>query len=247
MQTASAALIAFALIASSARASGLNVTPIQLRLSPQTTKAMLTLRNDGPETVRYQVSASSWNQTSRGELQLAPTSEVLFFPALFTLKPGEERNVRVGVGTPFGLVEKTYRVFVEELPPTERPAQPSSEVRVLTRVGVPVFLAPDRAVERRSIEGLGARGGRASFRVVNQGTVHFREDAVKLRGVDASGAVLFEREQRGWYVLAGGALDYGFELPKGCPGLAALVASVTADNGDRFEQRAPAEPSACAP
>ena len=122
MQTASAALIAFALIASSARASGLNVTPIQLRLSPQTTKAMLTLRNDGPETVRYQVSASSWNQTSRGELQLAPTSEVLFFPALFTLKPGEERNVRVGVGTPFGLVEKTYRVFVEELPPTERPA-----------------------------------------------------------------------------------------------------------------------------
>src|SRR5216683_3088539 len=186
---------------------------------------MLTLRNDGPDAVRYQVSATSWNQTSRGELQLAPTSEVLFFPALFTLKPGEERNVRVGVGTPFGLVEKTYRVFVE----------------------VPVFLAPARAVERRSIEGLGARGGRASFHAVNQGTVHFREDAVKLRGVDASGAVLFEREQRGWYVLAGGALDYDFELPKGCAGLAALVASVTADNGDRFEQRAPAEPSACAP
>jgi len=247
VQPSRAALIAVALTASSAGAGGLNVTPIQLVLSPQTTKAMLTLRNDGQETVRYQVSATSWNQNSRGELQLSPTSEVLFFPALFSLKPGEERNVRVGVGTPFGLVEKTYRVFVEELPPTERPAQPASEVRVLTRVGVPVFLAPARAVERRSIEGLGARGGRASFRVVNQGTVHFREDAVKLRGVDASGAVLFEREQRGWYVLAGGALDYGFELPKGCPGLAALVASVTADNGDRFEQRAPAEPSACAP
>ena len=120
MQIARAALIAVVLTASSARASGLNITPIQLRLSPQTTKAMLTLRNDGPETVRYQVSATSWNQTSRGVLQLAPTGEVLFFPALFTLKAGEERNVRVGVGTPFGLVEKTYRVFVEELPPTER-------------------------------------------------------------------------------------------------------------------------------
>jgi len=247
VQTARAALIAVALTASSARAGGLNVSPIQLLLSPQTTKAMLTLRNDGVETVRYQVSATSWNQNSKGELQLAPTNEVLFFPALFTLKPGEERNVRVGVGTPFGLVEKTYRVFVEELPPTARPAQPSSEVRVLTRVGVPVFLAPARAVERRTIEGLGARGGRASFRVSNQGTLHFREDAVKLRGLDAKGEVLFEREQRGWYVLAGGALDYEFELPKGCQGLAALLASVTADNGDRFEQRAPAEPSACAP
>ena len=246
MQTARAALIVL-FTAFSARAGGLNVTPIQLRLSPQTTKAMLTLRNDGAETLRYQVSATSWHQTPRGELQLAPTSEVLFFPALFTLKPGEERNVRVGVGTAFGPVEKTYRVFVEELPPTERPAQPSSEVRVLTRVGVPVFLAPERPVERRSIEGLGARGGRASFRVANLGTVHFREDAVKLRGLDESGAVLFEREQRGWYVLAGGSLDYEFELPKSCPGLAAFVASVTADNGDKFEQRAPAEPSACAP
>jgi hypothetical protein len=77
--------------------------------------------------------------------------------------------------------------------------------------------------------------------------VHFREDAVKLIGVDASGATVFEREQRGWYVLAGGALDYDFELPKSCPELAAVLASVTADNGDKFEQRAPAGPSACAP
>src|SRR5207253_10011104 len=144
------------------------------RLSPKSTKVRLTLRNDGAETVRYRVSATSWNQSSRGELQLSPTSEVLFFPALFSLRPGEERNVRVGVGTPFGLVEKTYRVFVEELPPTERPAQPSSEVRVLTRVGVPVFLQPLRAVERRSIEGLEARGGRASFRVAYRGPALFR-------------------------------------------------------------------------
>ncbi|HKC60215.1 MAG TPA: hypothetical protein VKB92_09025 [Myxococcales bacterium] len=52
MQPSRAALIAVALTASSAGAGGLNVTPIQLVLSPQTTKAMLTLRNDGQETVR---------------------------------------------------------------------------------------------------------------------------------------------------------------------------------------------------
>jgi len=244
---ARAALLALLVVTSSAHAGGLNVSPIQLQLSPRTTKAMLTLRNDGAETMRYQVSATSWNQTARAELQLSPTTEIVFFPALFSLKPGEERNVRIGVGTPFGLVEKTYRVFVEELPPTERPAQARSEVRVLTRVGVPVFLAPTRALDRRGIENLAARAGRASFRVSNQGTIHFREDVVQLRGLDGAGTVLFEREQRGWYVLAGGALDYDFELPKSCPGLATLVASVTAENGDKFEQRAPAEPSACAP
>jgi hypothetical protein len=68
-----------------------------------------------------------------------------------------------------------------------------------------------------------------------------------LRGLDAQGGVLFEREQRGWYVLAGGALDYDIELPKSCRGLAFVVASVIAENGDKFEQRAPAESSACAP
>jgi fimbrial chaperone protein len=247
MSAARAALLALLAFGSSARAGGLNVTPIQIHLSPQTTKAMLALRNDGAETMRYQVSATSWNQTPRAELQLAPTSEIVFFPGLFTLKPGEERNVRIGVGTPFGLVEKTYRVFVEELPPTERPAQASSEVRVLTRVGVPIFLAPTRALERRVIENLAAKGGRASFRVSNQGTVHFREDSVQLRGLDAPGNVLFEREQRGWYVLAGGSLDYDFELPKSCGRLAFVAAVVTAENGEKFEQRAPAEPSACAP
>jgi fimbrial chaperone protein len=247
MFAARAALLALLVIGTSARAGGLNVTPIQIHLSPQATKAMLTLRNDGAETVRYQVSATSWNQTTRAELQLSPTTEIVFFPGLFTLKPGEERNVRIGVGTPFGLVERTYRVFIEELPPTERPAQAASEVRVLTRVGVPVFLAPSRALERRTIENVSASRGRGSFRVSNQGTIHFREESVQLRGVDAAGKVLFEREQRGWYVLAGGSLDYDFELPKSCPGLAYVVAIVTAENGDKFEQRATAEPSACAP
>jgi fimbrial chaperone protein len=244
---ARAALLALLVTGSSARAGGLNVSPIQIRLSPQTTKAMLTLRNDSAETVRYQVSATSWNQTPRAELQLAPTNEIVFFPGLFTLKPGEERNVRIGVGTPFGLVEKTYRVFVEELPPTERAAQAVSEVRVLTRVGVPVFLSPSRALERRTIESVSASNGHGSFRVSNQGTVHFREDSVQLRGLDAAGSELFVREQRGWYVLAGGSLDYDFELPKSCPGLAALAATVVVENGDKFEQRAPAESSACVP
>jgi len=245
VRTARAALLVLG-VSCAARAGGLNVTPIQIHLSPSSTKAMLTLRNDGAEPVRYQVSATSWNQTSRGEMQLAPTTEVVFFPALFTLKPGEERNVRVGVGTPFGPVEKTYRVFVEELPPPEKPRS-ASQVRVLTRVGVPVFLAPSRAVERRTIDRLEARGGRASFRVVNDGTLHFRGDVVRLRGVDANGRRLFDREQRGWYVLAGGALEYRFDRPRDCAGLAAVVAEVSGENGDRFEQQAAAEPSACAP
>jgi fimbrial chaperone protein len=230
-----------------ARAGGLNVSPIQINLSPTLTKSLLVLRNDGNEAVRYQVSAHAWAQGPRGEMELSPTKDIVFLPALFALKPGEERNVRIGVATPFGNVEKTYRVFVEELPPAEKPSQPVSQVRVLTRVGVPVFLAPAQVLERRSIEGISVAHGLFHFKVTNGGTAHFREETVRVRGLDTTGKELFAREQRGWYVLAGGSLDYDVELPKECAGLATLVAQVITEKGESFEERLPAKAASCAP
>jgi len=230
-----------------ARAGGLNVSPIQINLSPVLTKSLLVLRNDGNEPVRYQVSAHAWTQGPKGEMQLSPTKDIIFLPALFSLKPGEERNVRIGVATPFGNIEKTYRIFVEELPPAEKPSQPASQVRVLTRVGVPVFLAPARVVEKHTIEGISLARGRFQFKVVNGGTAHFREETVRVRGLDATGKELFGREQRGWYVLAGGSLEYEIDLPKECAGLAELVAQVTTDKGESFEQRVQAKAASCAP
>src|SRR4051812_30928234 len=54
--------------AAPARAGGLNVSPIQINLSPTLTKSLLVLRNDGNEAVRYQVSAHAWSQGPRGEM-----------------------------------------------------------------------------------------------------------------------------------------------------------------------------------
>jgi fimbrial chaperone protein len=246
-RSARAALLLLILAGAAAHAGGLNVSPIHVRLAPDSTKALLTLRNDGDEVIRYQVSANAWAQGPEGEMQLGPTSDIVFFPALFQLKPGEERSVRIGVATPFGLLEKSYRLFVEELPPAEKPAQPVSQVRVLTRVGVPVFLAPTRAVEHRGIQELDLSHGRLRFKVVNDGTIHFREDAVRVRGVSAEGEELFAREKRGWYVLAGGSIAYAFELPPRCERLAAVVVQVTTDKGDAFEERLPAGAAGCGP
>jgi fimbrial chaperone protein len=246
-RAARAALLLLTSAGAAAHAGGLTVSPIFVQLSPGTTKGLLSLRNDGEETIRYQVTASSWAQGPDGEMQLGGTTDIVFFPALFQLKPGEERSVRIGVATQFGLLEKTYRVFVEELPPAEKPAQPVSQVRVLTRVGVPVFLAPVRAIEHRGIEELELSHGRLRFKVVNDGTVHFREDAVRVRGVSGESEELFARERRGWYVLAGGSIAYEFELPHKCDRLAAVLVQVTTDKGDAFEERLPAGAASCAP
>src|SRR2546430_9969166 len=127
-------------------AAGLNVSPVQVRLTPEESKALITLRNDGQGETRFQVSAKAWDEDAVKGMVLTPTQDVVFFPALFVLKAGEAKNVRVGVTVPFGTMERTYRVFIEELPPPEKPSTTSS-VRVLTRVGIPVFVAPVKALD----------------------------------------------------------------------------------------------------
>ena len=58
--------------------------------------------------------------------------------------PGEQRNIRIGTAAPPGASEKTFRIFIEELP---APAAGSSgglpgQVTIRTRLGIPIFLGP---------------------------------------------------------------------------------------------------------
>ena len=80
----------------SADAATFSVNPTQIFLTGKSGSALLTLRNDSSELLRFQLSAFSWQQSASGELQLGPTKDVVFFPALLSLKPGEERRVRIG-------------------------------------------------------------------------------------------------------------------------------------------------------
>src|SRR5687768_17676291 len=82
--------------ASGASAATFTVNPTQIFLSGKTTTALLTLRNDSEETLRFQLTAFGWQQTPAGEITLTPTQDVVFFPALLTLAPKEERRIRVG-------------------------------------------------------------------------------------------------------------------------------------------------------
>ena len=128
------AAIALAAVLSSVSpvfASSFTVNPTQIFLAPRTTSALLTLRNESDETLRFQLTAFAWDQSAEGEIKLQPTEDIVFYPALLTLAPKESRNVRVGTATRFEAVEKTYRIFVEELPSQEA-HDGQSAVRVLT-------------------------------------------------------------------------------------------------------------------
>ena len=198
-----------------ARASAFRVTPVQVALSATATSTLLTLSNESSESLRFQVRVYAWNQSPNGEMELYPTEDIVLFPTLVTLAPGKDRKVRIGSATSFGSSEKAYRVFFEELPPLEGPREGAtpSQVRILTKMGIPIFLQPAKPRSAGAIDGLSVDNGHLRFLVRNDGNVHFVLRAVRIKGVGAAGDAVFDREVEGWYVLPGGTRVYDLSIP----------------------------------
>jgi fimbrial chaperone protein len=228
-------------------AASFTVTPTHVLFSPKTRSVMVTLRNHGTEAVRLQLNMFAWAQSPQGEMQLTPSEDLVFFPALLTLAAGEMRHIRVGPATPFAETEKTYRLFVEELPPLVTPTDAPTGIRVLTRMGIPIFLQPAHVVQQGRIEDIAVRHGRLAFQVKNSGNVHFLERAVRVRGVGANDASLFDHQEAGWYVLAGTARTRELALPpEACAHIHTLAVEVRMEKAT-LQERLDVPPNACTP
>ena len=195
-------------------ASSYKVVPVRLSLSQGNSRTLLTLKNESKETLRFQVTVSAWDQGSQDEMKLEPTEDIVLFPSVLSVAANEERTLRVASATRFDSVEKTYRILFEELPPLEdSDSQRQSQVRILTRMSIPVFLEPARVVAESRVEATLERGV-LSFHLRNIGNVHTVVREVRARGLGAAGETVFSRSFKGWYVLAGGSRTYRIEIPE---------------------------------
>ncbi|MGE5244149.1 MAG: molecular chaperone [Betaproteobacteria bacterium] len=231
--------------AGTAAAATFTVDPTQIFISGRTQSALLTLRNQSTETLRFQLSVFAWSQAPSGRMALEPTQDIVFFPALLILKPAEERNVRIGSTTGFDVREKTYRIFVEELPPATRPAGSAAGVRVLTKMGIPIFLRPPKEIAAAALTDLRQEDGSLKFTLTNTGTVHFLPQTITVRGL-VGDAPAFERRLDAWYVLAGGRRDFEMPIPKDdCARLTSVAVEVQFGS-DKLQERLQTPGGACA-
>ena len=60
--------------------SSFTVNPTQVVLTARTMSALLTLRNDSDEALRFELSMFSWDQTDSGEMRLTSSEDIVFFP-----------------------------------------------------------------------------------------------------------------------------------------------------------------------
>jgi fimbrial chaperone protein len=224
-------VLALISMTTSAFAGAFEVKPTTVSLDNSRAPGAVSVVNTGGEPVRFQVKAVAWTQNDRGGMALVPTKDVVVYPSLFTIPAGGTQSVRVAVVAERAAKERSYRILIEELP-SPRPADERgpSEVRVLTHMGVPVFLAPASAHVAGSVDGvIDARSVHVTAH--NQGSVHVRVGTVHVTGT-RGGRLAFEKSVAGWYVLPGDNQVYHHALPAGgCAGADELRIEASTERG----------------
>lgn len=233
-------LLATALHVAPLEAATFTVNPMQVVFTPARKSAVVTLKNTSKDEIRFQIRVFTWDQSPRGDMQLGETKDVVFFPQLLVLGPGQQRPIRLGITGSVDSVEKAYRIFFEELPAGERPVQATANgVQMRIKVGLPIFVSPtNRGTATVQTHNPRLAGGKVALAVENSGISHVVIDAVRVRGLDAGGQRLFERGIKGWYLLAKHTSEYEVPLNSGDCTAASLAVEVLVGSSvlrDRIE------------
>jgi fimbrial chaperone protein len=214
--------------ASAAWGSVVAVNPVRIHLSGAKRSEQLKLTNNGDKAARFQITAHSWHETPDGQMQLLPTTDLLFFPSLLEIAPGQTRRVRVGSTVAPGRSELSYRIIVEELPPASRAA---GVVQVLTRLNVPVFVQP-AASRPKAVLDTRIERGQVRISLENAGNAYFKATALRVIARSKTGSVLLDKTLAGWYVLASGRRVYSLAIPKDvCSDVVTVTTTVTTERG----------------
>ena len=161
---------------------------------------MSATRSNGRSPTRSRVVA--WSQADGKPEVYAPTEAILAVPPLFTLAPGEEQLVRVGMMEDADAgAERTYRVFITEIASPQDTDSPGSGVAMRLQIGVPVFVAPKAMpfstfdlVESNTID------GKLFLKFRNGGNTHVKVSEVQYQPPGIGDAIA---SPTATYVLAG--------------------------------------------
>lgn len=130
------------LVPSLARGASWEVDPVRVELSQKQQTSAITIRNISPESTTIQLKAVAWTQ-AEGKDVFKPTKELLISPPIVTIPANGEQIIRVALRKKsVGMNELTYRINLQELP--ARPTPGFTGLQVALRIGVPVFVKPQK-------------------------------------------------------------------------------------------------------
>jgi len=204
------------------------VQPTTLDLGGDVKSGAFSVINNGNESINFQVAVKAWTQDSNGKDVYEDTKDIVFFPKIMTVGGNEQRAIRIGVKTPPAQKEKTYRLFIEEIPSAKKQislaeGKINAGITIAFRFATPIFIKPLKEQEGAVVEQMDMSKGVVTARVRNTGTVHVKLLNVTFAGKAADGKELFSKEVAGWYVLHGVAVPYATTVPREiCDSLATI-------------------------
>jgi len=198
-----------ALIAGSANAATLTISPVGVVLEFGQTSAALEVKNSDIQPITVQVRIYSWSQVANEDV-LVPTSDVILSPPIATIQGGAAQTLRMllrpGVTADAGR-ERHYRVLLDEIPTsTGGPGHLSFAMRA----SIPVFVLPQRP-STPSLQWQAARdqNGAVVLTATNSATAYDRifdvvatlhDGSIRNGILRGSNAYVLPHSQRQWVV-----------------------------------------------
>jgi fimbrial chaperone protein len=191
-----------------------SVNPIRLELGASVKSGVISIKNEDKQKLSFQMDAKEWTQDATGKDQYADTNALIFFPKIMTVEPGEEGLIRIGARAAVVPAEKTYRVFIEELPGATKKLEGSgAQINVLIRFGAPIFVTPLKPQDSLDIEAFSIAKGTVSLSAKNTGNRHQVVQGIELNGTDAGGKPVYALTLADRYLLTGTTKSYTTVIP----------------------------------
>ena len=192
-----------------ATAGEFSVNPIRLELGANVRSSVIGIKNEGQSKLSFQLQAMEWTQDAAGKDQYTDTQDLIFFPKILSVESGQEGLIRVGSKITAVSQEKTYRLFIEELPGAAKSAEGSAaQINVLIRFGAPIFITPLKPQDNLDIETFSLTKGIVSLSARNTGNRHQIVQGINLKGTDSAGKEVYALALADRYLLSGTAKSY---------------------------------------
>lgn len=206
-------------------AAKFSLNPTRVELTPQHRTEVVTINNAGDAPLRMQARPMRWTMAADGAWQMTPSDELIVTPELIEIPPASSKQFRVGTLVDAGSHEASYRLLLDELPNlTADDAPKEAQIKVLTRVSLPVFLEPANATREPTLQSVTVDQGKMLMTIGDSGTQRLDPQSVKVSLSDRTGKVIKQHDLMTNYVLPGSSWPLHLKL---ATDVCTRVASVT--------------------
>lgn len=196
--------------------AGIKISPVNVRMSHKVNSVTIGISNTSDRERTVQFTPFAWSQDQEGKDLLQETKELVVFPRLLILSPGDKKFVRVGHQFPAPLsTEKSYKLSVDQVSVGESSDTKPAEGIVLNlnlRFLIPVMIRPELKKGQVEFKRAELDGDMVQLWIQNKGNTYFSFKTLSYALTDGAGGELLSGRGTG-LVLTGHSGKLSIAVP----------------------------------